>query len=229
MNEDIKSGRRKDKSKDLRAQLSELGMDREEAVRIMDIYQGNIMVDMTRGVQHLDEVMELMLDSFESVMNSGPLAGEPMRGVKVILSDASLHEDAIHRGPAQIYPAVKRPIYACLLRSNPSVLEPMQKVYIDIPQDYMGGVTAELQRRRGIILDMQQKDDLMTIMGKVPVSESFGFSGDIRSASEGHALWSTESAGFEKLPIELQMKAVTEIRNRKGMKKELPKAEEYLD
>ncbi len=229
VNEDIKSGRRKDKSKDLRAQLSELGMDREEAVRIMDIYQGNIMVDMTRGVQHLDEVMELMLDSFESVMNSGPLAGEPMRGVKVILSDASLHEDAIHRGPAQIYPAVKRPIYACLLRSNPSVLEPMQKVYIDIPQDYMGGVTAELQRRRGIILDMQQKDDLMTIMGKVPVSESFGFSGDIRSASEGHALWSTESAGFEKLPIELQMKAVTEIRNRKGMKKELPKAEEYLD
>ncbi len=229
VNEDIKSGRRKDKSKDLRAQLSELGMDREEAVRIMDIYQGNIMVDMTRGVQHLDEVMELMLDSFESVMNSGPLAGEPMRGVKVILSDASLHEDAIHRGPAQIYPAVKRPIYACLLRSNPSVLEPMQKVYIDIPQDYMGGVTAELQRRRGLILDMQQKDDLMTIMGKVPVSESFGFSGDIRSASEGHALWSTESAGFEKLPIELQMKAVTEIRNRKGMKKELPKAEEYLD
>ncbi len=226
---DIKPGRRKGRSKDLRQQLVDLGMDNEEARRLIDIYNGNIMVDMTRGVQHLDEVMELMLDSFESVMDNGPLANEPMQGVKVKLMDATLHEDAIHRGPAQVYPAVKRPIYACLINSKPGILEPAQNVYVDVPQDFMSGVIAELQRRRGVIGNMEQKDELMTVMGKIPVAESFGFAGDIRSASEGHALWSTENAGFDKLPYELVDKIVRQIRTRKGLKEELPKAADYME
>ncbi len=209
--------------------MVDLGMDKEEARRVINIYHGNIMVDMTRGIQHLDEVMELIFDSFEDVMNNGPLAKEPVTGAKVILTDATLHEDAIHRGPAQIYPALKRPIYACMLLSQPSLLEPIQNVYIDVPQDYMGGVTRELQRRRGIVGNMSQKDELMTIESKSPVAESFGFAGDIRSASEGHALWSTENAGFDKLPQELQFKAIMQIRERKGLSKELPKAQDFME
>jgi elongation factor 2 len=229
MSGDIKEGRRKDRSKDLRAQLVDLGMENEEAKRLIDIYHGNIMVDMTKGIQHLDEVMELLLDGFEQVMNKGPLAAEPMSGLKVVLEDATLHEDAIHRGPAQIYPAVKNPMYACILKSKPCLIEPMQNVYIDVPQDYLGSVTRELQRRRGMVNDMKQKDELMTIEGKIPVGESFGFSGDIRSATEGHALWSTENSGFDKLPSELQQKVIMQIRDRKGMKKELPRAEEFME
>ncbi|MFC2153949.1 elongation factor EF-2 [Candidatus Altiarchaeota archaeon] len=225
---DIAEGRRKDKSKDIRAQLVELGMDKEEARRIINIYHGNVMVDMTRGVQHLDEIMELMLDSFENVMDNGPLCKEPMRRVKVKLMDASLHEDAIHRGPAQIYPAIKHPIYADLLKARSTILEPIQNVWVDVPQEFMGNVTRELQRRRGVIGQMDQKDDLMEIQGTVPVAESFGFAGDIRGATEGHALWSTENAGFEKLPSELQAKIVNEVRSRKGLKKDLPKAEEFM-
>lgn len=226
---EIKEGRRKDRSKDIRAQLVELGMDNEEAKRVIDIYRGNVMVDLTKGIQHLDEVMELMLDAFEQVMVKGPLAAEPMSSIKVVLDDATLHEDAIHRGPAQIYPAVKNPIYACILQSKPCLIEPIQNVYIDIPQDYMGNVTRELQRRRGMVMDMKQKDELMAIEGRIPVGESFGFSGDIRSATEGHALWSTENAGFDKLPSELQQKIIMQIRERKGMKKELPRAQDYME
>jgi len=226
---DIKEGRRKDRSKDLRSQLVELGMDNEESKRIIDIYHGNIMVDRTKGIQHLDEVMELLLDGFEQVMNKGPLAAEPMSRMKVVLADATLHEDAIHRGPAQIYPAVKNPMYACILKSKPCLIEPVQSVYIDVPQDYMGNVTRELQRRRGMVFDMKQKDELMTIEGKIPVGESFGFSGDIRSVTEGHALWSTENAGFDKLPSELQPKVISQIRDRKGMKKEMSKPEDYME
>jgi len=226
---ELKEGRRKDRSKDLRARLVELGMDREEARRVIDIYRGNVMVDMTRGIQHLDEVMELMLDAFESVMDKGALANEPVTLVKVKLMDAVLHEDAIHRGPAQVYPAVKRPIYACMLKSKPTLLEPVQNVWIDVPQEYMGSITRELQRRRGIVVEMKQKEELMTIEGKMPVAESFGFAGDIRSASEGHALWSTENAGFEKVPVELQHDIIMKIRERKGLRKELPKAEEFME
>ena len=229
MSGDIKEGRRKDRSKDLRAQLVDLGMENEESKRLIDIYHGNIMVDKTKGIQHLDEVMELMLDGFEQVMSKGPLAAEPMSGLKITLEDATLHEDAIHRGPAQIYPAVKNPIYACILRSKPCLIEPVQNVYIDVPQDYLGNVTRELQRRRGMVGEMSQKDELMTIQGKIPVGESFGFSGDIRSVTEGHALWSTENAGFDRLPSELQQKVIIQIRDRKGMKKELPRAEEFME
>ena len=226
---EIPEGRRKDRSKDIRAQLVDLGMDREEARRVIDIYRGNIMVDMTRGIQHLDEVMELILDAFEDVMDNGPLAKEPVIRVKVKLMDASLHEDAIHRGPAQVYPAIKRPIYATMLKAGPILLEPVQNIWIDVPQDYMGSVTRELQKRRGIIGEMKQKEELMTIEGKMPIGESFGFAGDIRSASEGHALWSTENAGFDKLPMELQHKVISQVRERKGLKKELPKAEEFME
>ena len=54
--------------------------------------------------------MELMLDGFEQVMDGGPLAREPCFGVKVVVTDLKLHEDNIHRGPAQMYPAVREPI-----------------------------------------------------------------------------------------------------------------------
>ncbi|HHQ44803.1 MAG TPA: elongation factor EF-2 [Candidatus Altiarchaeales archaeon] len=226
---EISEGRRKGRSKDLWQQLHELGMDKEEARRIIDIYHGNIMVDMTRGIQHLDEIMELMLDAFEQCMDDGPQAKEPMIGAKVMLEDASLHEDNIHRGPAQIYPAIRTPIYANILRAKPIIMEPIQNVWVDVPQEMMGGVTKELQRRRGIVVNMEQKDELMTIEAKMPVAESFGFAGDIRSASEGHALWSTENAGFDKLPREMQNQVIGKIRERKGLKKEVPKPEDYLD
>ncbi len=226
---DIKAGRRKSRSKDLRAQLIDLGMDREEARRIINIYKGNIMVDMTRGVQHLDEVIELLFDGFEQIIDSGPMANEPTTMVKVKLMDASLHEDAIHRGPAQIYPAIKRPIQSCMLKSKPTLLEPIQNIWIDVPQSYMGSVTRELQRRRGVVGEMTQKDDLMTIESTMPVAESFGFAGDIRGASEGHALWSTENAGFDRLPTELQHDIISKIRERKGLKKGIPIAEEFMD
>jgi elongation factor 2 len=228
-NGEIEEGRRKDRSKDIWQDLHAKGMEKEESRRVIDVYKGNMMLDMTKGVQHLDEVMELMLDGFEQVMDNGPLAKEPMTKVKVILEDVSMHEDAIHRGPAQIYPAVKNPMYVCILKSKPGLLEPMQIVWVDVPQEYMGSVTREMQRRRGIVTNMTQKDELMTIEAKVPVGESFGFAGDIRSATEGHALWSTENAGYARLPTELQNKVVTQIRDRKGLKKELPKAEDFAN
>jgi elongation factor 2 len=225
----IKEGRRKDRSKDIWEDLHKLGMEKEESRRIIDVYKGNLMVDMTRGIQHLDEVMELLLDGFEQVMKSGPTANEPMMGVKVTLMDATLHEDAIHRGPAQIYPAIRRPIQAAILKAKYGILEPIQNVWVDVPQEYMGGVTQELQRRRGIIVEMRQKDELMEIEARLPIAESFGFAGDIRGASEGHALWSTENAGFARLPYELQGKVIVGVRTRKGLPKEVPRAEEFMD
>ena len=112
--------------------------------------------------------------------------------------------------------------------AEPSLLEPMQKVVIDTPNDYMGACTREIQNRRGQIVDMGQEGDMARIESKVPVAEMFGFAGDIRSAAEGRCLWSTEIAGFEPLPREMQAQIVREIRQRKGLSPEPFPTSHYL-
>jgi elongation factor 2 len=98
--------------------------------------------------------------------------------------------------------------------------EPVQKVFINVPEDQMGSAIREIQQRRGIIEDMKQEGDVTTVQGKCPVGEMFGFAASIRSATSGRALWSTENAGFEPMPREVQEKIVTKIRERKGLKPE---------
>ncbi len=215
--------------KELAKKLQELGMDADQSKRIWDIYNDNILVDMTKGVQYLNETKELIIQGFREAMDRGPLAHEKVTKVKVILTDAKLHEDAVHRGPAQVLPAVRNPIYAGMLQAKAVLLEPKQKLFINVPQELMGAVTKDIQGRRGQIIDMQQEDEVIEIIAKVPVSEMFGFAGDIRSATQGKALWSTEYLGYEKLPDELQMKIIAEVRKRKGLNPEPPKANDFME
>jgi len=201
-------------------QLQELGMDKDESKKIETFFDDNVLVDATKGIQYLHETMELIVDGFEEAMEEGPLARERCKGMKVRLMDAKLHEDSIHRGPAQVIPAAKNAVYGAMCQGNRILLEPKQKVFIDVPSDIMGNVTVEIQQRRGEIIDMQQDGSNTKIEAKTPVSEMFGFSGDIRSATGGKALWSTEHGGFERVPKNLQPEIVGQIRQRKGLNPE---------
>jgi len=206
--------------KALAKQLQELGMDKEEAKSVVAFKNANVFLDVTKGIQYLHETIELCKQAFEEAMSLGPLAQEKCMGVKVRLVDAKLHEDSIHRGPAQVIPAVRSAIYGAMCEAGRVLLEPVQKVYINVPQDQMGAATREVQSRRGVIEDMQQEGENAIIVAKAPVAEMFGFASAIRSATQGRALWSTENAGFVPVPAELQEKVVREIRTRKGLKPE---------
>ena len=92
----------------------------------------------------------------------------------------------------------------------------------------MGSASGEIQGRRGRVDDMYQEGDLMVIEGIAPVEEMIGFSSDIRSATEGRASWNTENAGFRVLADNLQREKIGEIRERKGMKLELPPSIDYI-
>ncbi|RLG72787.1 MAG: elongation factor EF-2 [Methanobacteriota archaeon] len=221
----ISEGRIRGKS--MVEEFRKIGLDKEEAKRVRDVYRNNLLIDMTRGIVHLEEVIELVIDAFHDCMKKGPLTNEPCLGLKVKLMDAQLHEDSIHRGPAQVIPAVRHAIYSSMMQAGDFLLEPKQNLFIQVPQDFMGAVTREIQSRRGQILDMKQEGSLVTIISKVPVAEMFGFAASIRSATEGRALWSTEHAGFEKLPLELQDRVIREIRTRKGLKPDPPKLEDF--
>jgi elongation factor 2 len=104
----------------------------------------------------------------------------------------------------------------------------VQNVFISIPQNLLGNVTREVQGRRGQILDMKTEGDMVSLKAEAPVAEMFGFAGDIRSATEGRALWSTEFAGFKPIPPNLFGEKVIDVRKRKGMKLEMPRASDLV-
>ncbi len=216
-NGDIREGRIKKKDKDVWKELYEAGMDKEEAKNVKDIYQGNVFVDNTKGEVHMIEIMETVLDAFEQVMREGPLAREPVQGVKVSLMDVKLHEDSIHRGPAQVIPAVRSGIKEAFKQADPIMLEPVQEIRIDAPNTYLGNISKLLGSRRGQLLDSEFEGDEVIIRAKIPVNESFGFTGDLRSVTEGRGVWSLIDSKFEELPRAMQDEVIRQIRERKGL------------
>jgi elongation factor 2 len=211
-----------------REALQEAGMDKDLSQNVEHIHGTNILIDDTKGIQHLNETMELVIEGLEEALDDGPLAGEPVQGTLLRLEDAKLHEDTIHRGPAQVIPAVRNAVHNALVEGKVALMEPMQDVRIDVPNEHMGAASGEIQGRRGRVDDMYQEGDLMVVEGIAPVDEMIGFSSDIRSATEGRASWNTENAGFEVMADNLQRETIMEIRERKGMKQELPEAIDYF-
>lgn len=208
--------------------LMNAGMDKDEAKSVKDIYGTNLFVDMTKGIQYLNETMELIIEGIHEALDGGPLADEKVQNLKIRLVDVKLHEDAIHRGPAQVIPAVRAAVKAGLLMAGDTLLEPVQKIQITVPTDQMGNATTQIQGRRGQVYDIQSEGDTVTVVGKAPVAELFGFAGDIRSATEGRAMWSTEFSGFEMVPNSMLRDVVGGIRKRKGLKESIPTPSDYL-
>jgi elongation factor 2 len=219
----------RDKDKDIVDKLVELGMERDEAKRVWAISGDNILVNATRGIVQLDENKELIIQAFLDAMHEGPLAKEKVSGVKVVLQDAILHEDAIHRGPSQTLPAVTRAIYAAMLLADAKLLEPKQKLALTAPNAFLGAVTSELGARRCQIQEMRSEGDQTVIVASIPVKETIGLSQSLRGATQGRALWTAEYYGYEILPKDLQERTIKEIRKRKGMPESLPQAEQFMD
>ncbi len=211
-----------------REAFQEAGFDKEDSQNVEHIHTTNVFIDDTKGIQYLNETMELVLEGVDDALAEGPLAREPVQGVLLRLHDARLHEDAIHRGPAQVIPAVRGAVHSAMVDGRVGLLEPIQDVWIEVPSEFMGEASGEVQGRRGRVDDMYQEGDLMVVEGVAPVEEMIGFSSDIRSATEGRAHWNMENAGFQVLVDNLQEEKIMEIRERKGLKLELPEGVNYF-
>jgi len=220
--EAIKSGelpemRIKKKNQEIFDTFVKLGWNGDDIRNVKDIYKGNIFVDETRGEVHIGEVMEMVLDAFEFVMDSGPLAHEPCMKMKVTLVDIRLHEDAIHRGPAQIYPAVRTAIKEAMKKANATIYEPVQIHLIEVPDKFLGAITKLIGSKRGQLINVSQEGTSAEITAKLPVAEMLGWSSDLRSATEGRGVSSLKDQLFEKVPSDMQPQIVKRIRDRKGL------------
>jgi elongation factor 2 len=214
---ELSEGRIRKKDTAIFTQLQELGFETKESKKVADIYNGNLLVDNTRGIVHIGEIMGMVMDGFESVMQGGALAREPCTKVMVRLMDCKLHEDAIHRGPAQMLPAIREGVREAMADANAVIFEPLQIMQIEAPTDYMGEISKLIQNKRGQLLNMEQEGANLTVKAVLPVAELFGWSSDLRSGTSGRGSSFIVDQRFDKLPASLQEKVISKIKERKGL------------
>ena len=197
--------------------LVKYGMDRDEIKKIKMIYNRNVFIDATHGIHAILEIMEMVKEAFKEAMDEGPLAREPVSGAKVMLVDAKLHEDAIHRGPAQVIPAVRKAIRSAMTGGKAFILEPKQIIRIDVPTEELSGAMKEVNNRRGQIIEMSEERGTTIIKAKLPVAEMFGFNSSLKSSTGGKGFFWLIDIVYEPLPKELETKVVNQIKQRKGI------------
>lgn len=227
----------------IRARLlaDEYGWDVTDARKIWcfgpDTTGPNMLVDVTKGVQYLNEIKDSCVAAFQWATKEGVCAEENMRGVRVNVLDVTLHTDAIHRGGGQIIPTCRRVCYAACLLATPGLQEPVYLVEIQCPENAIGGIYSVLNKRRGQVFSEEQRvgTPMFTVKAYLPVMESFGFNGELRSQTGGQAFPQSVMDHWELMngsPLDKGSKLeelVRNIRVRKGLKPDIPSLDTYYD
>ena len=222
-------GEMKDKKEMIKI-LRDHGWEPDVAKKVMRFdSRGNIMINGTKGVQFIDESSDSILSGFDDVMKEGPLAREQMRDCKFTFTHFVPHEDTAHRGLSQLGPASRRACLASVLLAQSVILEPILGIEVRVPQDLVGNVASVLSGKRGKVIDIQQKGVVSIVIGEVPASETFDISQVMRGQTAGKAMWNTFFKAWSPIPKSLVAQLIPDIRKRKGLSPEPPKAEEFID
>ncbi|CAG8438710.1 8721_t:CDS:2 [Ambispora leptoticha] len=243
LSNDIESGKinpRDDFKIRARILAEEYGWDVTDARKIWcfgpDTTGPNLLVDVTKGVQYLNEIKDSCIAAFQWATKEGVCAEENMRSCRFNILDVVLHADAIHRGGGQIIPTCRRVIYASCLTATPGLLEPVYLVEIQCPENAMGGIYGVLNRRRGHVFAEEQRPGtpLYNVKAYLPVNESFGFTADLRSNTGGQAFPQCVFSHWQLMngtPLEpgKVCDIVKAVRKRKGLSEEIPSLDKYLD
>jgi len=197
----------------------------------------NVVVDVTKGVQYLNEIKDSVVAGFQWATKESVLCDENLRAVRFDIHDVTLHADAIHRGGGQIIPTARRCLYACVLTAQPRLLEPVYLVEIQCPESVVGGIYGVLNQRRGHVIEENQVvgTPMFVVKAYLPVNESFGFTAALRSNTGGQAFPQCVFDHWQVLPGDpldgksRPYQVVMDTRKRKGLKLSLPELDQYLD
>jgi len=145
----------------------------------------------------------------QEALTSGVIAGFPVVDVKVELTDGSYHE--VDSSEMAFKIAGSMAIKEGLRKSHPVLLEPMMAVEVVTPEEFMGDVIGDLNRRRGHIDNMEPRGNAQVIRAKVPLSEMFGYSTDLRSKTQGRAVYSMQFKAYEQVPKSVAEEIVSKV------------------
>ena len=152
---------------------------------------------------------------FKECMQKGPKMEFPVTGIRVVINDGASH--SVDSSDMAFKAAARGAFRQGYAKAKPVVLEPIMKVVVETPTDFQGAVMATLNQRRGMIVGSQDEGPFSVIESQVPLSEMFGYSTDLRSATKGQAQFTMEFLTYKQLPQsiaeELIKKAAAEKKN----------------
>jgi elongation factor G len=152
---------------------------------------------------------------FKECMQKGPKMEFPVTGIRVVINDGASH--SVDSSDMAFKAAARGAFRQGYAKAKPVVLEPIMKVVVETPTDFQGAVMATLNQRRGMIVGSQDEGPFSVIESQVPLSEMFGYSTDLRSATKGQAQFTMEFLTYKQLPQsiaeELIKKATAEKKN----------------
>ena len=209
-------------------QISPDGKEMEESASILSVDEHrNVLLDCCGKTEPLsEEILEAIIGGFEFACKAGPLCGEPVRHLKVDLVDFQLGEKF---DSSEVMRGVGKAVFGSFLTAQPILLEPVYKIIITVASDLTSETSRILCSRRGKVTSFEQKGLLAIISGFIPVSETFGFSKELRTTTSGRAFWQSFFDHWEKMPQKLSLQVLTDLRQRKGLSPAVPKPEKFLE
>jgi elongation factor G len=160
--------------------------------------KGFEFIDAIKGGTVPREYIPAVEKGLKEALNNGVLAGFPVVDVKVTLFDGSYHD--VDSSELAFKLAAILAFKDGMRKATPVLLEPMMAVEVETPEDYMGDVMGDLNRRRGIIQGMEDAAGVKLVKAEVPLAEMFGYSTDLRSMSQGRATYSMEFKHYTEAP-----------------------------
>jgi elongation factor G len=183
----------------IKGRLEPLPEDSEEVFEFEDnVVQGRIPREYIPSVEK----------GFRDSLLKGPVAEFPIVGVKAILEDGSYHD--VDSSDMAFQTCGRNCFRETFLKTKPVLLEPVMKIEVEVPAQYQGPVAGELTSRRGLIISTDVNGVTATIEAEVPLAETFGYSTDLRSMTQGQGTFSMEFSKYRRVPSSIQEEIVAE-------------------
>lgn len=171
---------------------------------------GLVFVNEIKGGNIPREFIPSVEKGFKESMKNGPLAGFEVEGIKVTLKDGSFH--AVDSDALSFELAAKMGFREAGKKAKPVIMEPIMKLEVVTPEEYMGDIVGDLNRRRGTVNGMDDRNNAKVIKGFVPLSEMFGYVTSLRTLSSGRATSSMEFEKYEAAPQSVAEKVIEKAR-----------------
>ncbi|MEG0656707.1 MAG: elongation factor G, partial [Mucinivorans sp.] len=180
--------------------------------------QGLEFVDVVKGGNIPKEFIPAVQKGFASAMATGALAGFPIDSMKVTLKDGSFH--AVDSDSLSFEICARNGFRHAALKAGPQLMEPVMAVEVVTPEENMGDIIGDLNKRRGQISGMEQKGTARVVKAKVPLSEMFGYVTVLRTISSGRATSSMEFSHFDSVPAALSKEIIEKSSGRVAVEEE---------
>jgi elongation factor G len=168
--------------------------------------EGFDFVNKVRGGSVPTEFIPAVEKGVEDAMSNGPRAGFPLVDVRVTLTDGKYHDTDSSEIAFRV--AGSLALKAAVQRAKPVLLEPVFSVEVVVPEEFMGEVIGDLNRRRGHISGMEQRGNAQVVSGHVPLAEMFGYATDLRSNTQGRATYTMQFDRYDEVPAHIAEKVV---------------------